>query len=62
MMRYAVKVRYVQTRTIMVDATTPKQAAEKAEEVARGFTNVVAAQAVEVREATAETMREARRR
>ncbi len=62
MARYAVKVRYVQQRTITVEAINPKQAAEKAEEVARGFTNVVAAQSVEVREATAETMREARRR
>lgn len=62
MTRYAVKVRYVQERTIMVDAITPKQAAEKAEEVARGFTNVVAAQAVVAREATPETLRQSRQK
>lgn len=59
MTRYAVTVRYVQTRTIMVDATTNKQAAQKAEEVARGFTNVVGAQAMEVRVTSSSTRREA---
>lgn len=52
-MRYAVKVRYMQERTIMVDARTPGEAAQKAEKVALGFTNVVASKALEAREATA---------
>lgn len=52
-MRYAVKVRYAQERTIMVDARTPGEAAQKAEKVALGFTNVVASKAIEAKEATA---------
>lgn len=52
-MRYAVKVRYAQERTIMVDARTPREAAQKAEKVALGFTNVVASKALEARETTA---------
>ncbi len=57
MTRFAVRVRYAQERIIMVDADTPKQAAEGAEAVARGFTNVTAAKAVEVKEASRETRR-----
>lgn len=61
-MRYAVRVRYAQERTVMVDATTPQKAAQLAEEVALKWENTVAARAINATQATPETLRQSRRK
>lgn len=61
MTRFAVRTRYVQEVTVMVDAPDAAQALREAEAVALGFRNAIAAKALSAKPADTKTLQEARR-